>query len=124
MNTTLWVLQAILALAFMMAGGMKLLRSKEQLATSMGWVEDFSPTAIRGIGMLEMLGALGLVLPGLTGILPILTPVAAVGLVALMIGAAITHARRGGEGTMIVMNVMLAAMAAVVAWGRFGSWPL
>jgi len=63
------------------------------------------------------------VLPGLTDIAPVLTPVAAVGLVALMVGAAITHARRG-ESTMIIVNVVLAALAAFVAWGRFGPWPL
>ena len=77
MNAVLWVLQVLLAIAFAMAGMMKLVRSKEQLAASMGWVEDFSSNAIKGIGGLEVMGALGLVLPAATGIVAVLTPLAA-----------------------------------------------
>ncbi len=123
MNTALWILQIVLAIAFAMAGLTKLLRSKEQLATSMGWVEDFSPTAIRWIGVAELLAAMGLILPGLTGIAPVLTPLAASGLVLLMLGAARTHLKRH-EPSMILINAMLGALAALVAIGRFGSWPL
>lgn len=123
MNTALWIVQGVLAAAFLVAGSMKLTRSKDQLADSMGWVDQFEQSHIRGIGAAEIAGALGLVLPGLTGVAPVLTPVAAVGLVALMVGAAITHARRG-ELPMIAVNVVLAAMAAFVAWGRFTDWPL
>ncbi|MGB7980771.1 MAG: DoxX family protein [Candidatus Nanopelagicales bacterium] len=122
MNTALWILQIVLAIAFAMAGLTKLLRSKEQLATSMGWVEDFSPTAIRWIGVAELLAAMGLILPGLTGIAPVLTPLAASGLVLLMLGAARTHLKRH-EPSMILINAMLGALAALVAIGRFGSWP-
>ena len=123
MSTALWIVQGVLAAAFLVAGSMKLTRSKDQLADSMGWVDQFEQSHIRGIGAAEIAGALGLVLPGLTGVAPVLTPVAAVGLVALMVGAAITHARRG-ELPMIAVNVVLAAMAAFVAWGRFTDWPL
>ncbi len=123
MNTALWIVQGVLAAAFLVAGSMKLTRSKDQLADSMDWVDQFEQSHIRGIGAAEVAGALGLVLPGLTGVAPVLTPVAAVGLVALMVGAAITHARRG-ELPMIAVNVVLAAMAAFVAWGRFTDWPL
>lgn len=123
MNTALWIVQGVLAAAFLVAGFMKLTRSKDQLSDSMGWVDQFEQSHIRGIGAAEVAGALGLVLPGLTGVAPVLTPVAAVGLVALMVGAAITHARRG-ELPMIAVNVVLAAMAAFVAWGRFTDWPL
>lgn len=101
---------------------MKLVRTKEQLAPTMGWVEDRTPGFIRTIALLEVLAALGLVLPGATGIAPVLTPLAAGGLVIVMVGAARVHLSRGGEA--IAMNVMLGAIAAFVAWGRFGDWPL
>lgn len=123
MNVALWVVQGILAGAFLVAGLQKLLRPREALARSMGWVEDFQHTHVRGIGVAEVLGALGLVLPGLTGVAPVLTPVAAIGLALLMLGAAATHARRG-EWPLIVVNVLLGGLAAFVAWGRLGSWPL
>ncbi len=119
MNTALWIVQGILAFIFLMVGMMKLMRSKEQMADQMGWVEDFSQTQIRGIGMLEILAALGLILPGVTGILPILTPLAAVGLAILMAGAFFTHMRRDEIAPMGVMNMMFFIMAAFVAYGRF-----
>ena len=123
MNIALWIVQGSLALIFLMAGGMKIMRSKEKLATNMAWVEDFSTAQVRGIGILEILGALGLILPMVTGILPILTPLAAIGLVLDMIGAAITHVRRG-ENNMVPVNVVLLLLAAFVAYGRFALVPL
>ncbi|MBI3962282.1 MAG: DoxX family protein, partial [Deinococcus sp.] len=83
MNIVLWIVQGLLALGFLMAGATKLMRSKAQLAPRMPWVEDFSLGTIRAIGAVEVLGALGLVLPTLMGILPWLTPLAALGLVAI-----------------------------------------
>ncbi|MBT3313043.1 MAG: DoxX family protein [Anaerolineae bacterium] len=119
MNTVLWIVQGILAVMFLMAGMMKLMQPKEKMAEMMGWVEDFSQGQVRGIGILEVLGALGLILPMLTGILPILTPLAAVGLALTMGGAFMTHLRRKEMVPMGVMNMMLFAMAAFVAYGRF-----
>ncbi len=121
MNIALWVVQILLAVAFLGSGLMKLTQPKEKIATSMAWAADFSPTAIKLIGLVEILGALGLVLPAVTGIAPILTPLAAVGLALVMVGAAITHARRG-ETQMIAVNVVLLLLAAFVAWGRFGPY--
>ncbi len=118
MNIALWIVQGLLAVMFMMAGFMKASKPKEELATRMAWVEDFSANNIRLIGILEILAAIGLILPPLTGILPWLAPLAAVGLVLTMIGAAITHGRRG-ENQMIGMNVMLLLLAVFVAYGRF-----
>ncbi|MBC7814692.1 MAG: DoxX family protein [Burkholderiales bacterium] len=123
MNIALWIVQVLLALAFGFAGFMKLTQSKEKLAVQMAWVEDFSPTIVRLIGLVEILAAVGLVLPALTGILPWLTPVAAVGLVLNMIGAAITHLRRK-ENPMIVANLVLLALSAFVAYGRWFIEPL
>ncbi|MCR6493666.1 DoxX family protein [Cellulomonas sp. P24] len=121
MNTVLWILQSLLALAFLAAGGMKLSQPKERLETTMGWVADVSAPMVRFIGTVEVLGALGLILPAATGIATVLTPLAAVGLGLVMVGAAVTHARRS-EPQQIVVNVVLLAIAVVIAWGRFGSW--
>lgn len=118
MNIALWVVQGLLAVAFLMTGIMKATRSKEKLAENMAWVNDFSAGTVRLIGILEVLGAIGVVLPKLTGILSWLTPTAAVGLVLTMVGAALTHLRRG-ENSNIVTNVVLLTMAASVAYGRF-----
>jgi uncharacterized membrane protein YphA (DoxX/SURF4 family) len=120
MNAVLWVVAGVLALAFLASGLMKLTQPKDRLsAGGMDWTEDFSPGRIRAIGLLEALGAIGLVLPGLTGIATVLVPLAASGLVLIMLGAAITHVRRH-EPQMIVINLVLGAAALVVAWGRFG----
>ena len=118
MGVALWVVQGLLAVAFLGAGAMKLSQPKEKLAANMGWVEDFSQPAVRLIGAVEVLGAIGLVLPALTGILPWLTPLAALGLVLLMVGAALTHLRRKEYGN-IAMNAVLLVLAAFVAYGRF-----
>ena len=118
MNTALWIVQALLALVFLLAGAMKVSQPLEKLAERTPYVEDFTSGQIRLIGILEILGATGLILPALTGILPWLTPLAAVGLALTMIGAAIVHARRG-EYPNIIMNVVLFAMAVFVAYGRF-----
>lgn len=126
MNIALWIAQILLAVLFLMAGVMKASQSKEKLLENkdrMGWVEDFSDGQIRLIGILEILGAAGLILPALTGILPWLTPLAAVGLVLTMIGAALTHLRRQ-EYSKIAMNVVLLLLAAFVVYGRFFALPL
>ncbi|MFK0142825.1 DoxX family protein [Streptomyces murinus] len=120
MNVFLWIVAGVLAAVFLMAGVMKLSRTPQQLAASgLGWAEDFGAGPVKLIGALEVLAALGLILPPLVGVAEILAPVAATGIVALMIGAAVTHGRRK-EFQMITVNVVLLALAAVVAWGRFG----
>jgi uncharacterized membrane protein YphA (DoxX/SURF4 family) len=120
MNVVLWIIAGLLAAAFLAAGAMKLIQPKEKLAAAgMGYVEDFSAGAVKAIGALEVLAAIGLILPAALDIVPVLVPMAALGLVLLMIGAAITHLRRG-ESQMIVINLVLLVLAAVVAWARFG----
>lgn len=122
MNIALWVVAGLLALAFLAAGLMKLTRPREKLAASgLAWTEDFSDGAVKGIGALELLAAIGLILPAALGIAPVLTPLAALGLVATMIGAAVVHARRK-EMQAIPINVVLLLLAAFVAWGRFGPY--
>ena len=118
MSIALWVIQVLLAAAFLVSGATKLSQPKEKLVKSMTWVEDFSQRTVRIIGALEVMGAIGVVLPALTGIVPWLTPLAALGLVLLMLGAALTHLRRTEYG-YIAMNVVLLVLAAFVAYGRY-----
>ncbi|MFE4544622.1 DoxX family protein [Arthrobacter sp. NPDC056727] len=122
MTITLWIIAGLLALAFFAAGSMKIAQPKEKLASSgQPWVEDFSPGAVKVVGLLEVVGALGLIVPALAGIATILVPAAAAGLALLMIGAAIVHARRG-EYRNIGANVVLAGLALFLAIARFGPY--
>ncbi len=118
MDIALWIAAIVLAGSFLGAGIVKLMRPKAQYVGSQPWAEDFSPRAIKIIGTLEIAAAIGLILPAVTRIATVLVPLAAVGLVLLMIGAAITHARRR-EFPMIAANATLALIAAFVAVGRF-----
>jgi uncharacterized membrane protein YphA (DoxX/SURF4 family) len=118
MGIALWIVQVLLAAAFLVSGMTKLSQPKEKLVKNMAWVEDFSQGAVRIIGALEVLGAIGIVLPALTGILPWLTPLAAAGLVLTMIGAALTHLRRA-EYSVITVPAVVLILAAFVAYGRF-----
>jgi uncharacterized membrane protein YphA (DoxX/SURF4 family) len=124
MNIVLWVLQAALAAVLLSAGLPKITKPKEELVAPMGeWVNSFPAPGIKLLGLVEVLGAVGLVVPPLVGIAPVLSPVAAAGVVVIMIGAIVAHAReRESEGSKIAMNVVLGVLAAVVAWGRFGPY--
>jgi hypothetical protein len=86
-------------------------------------VNDFSPGFIKFIGTAELAGALGMVLPGLVGVAPALTPVAAIGCIVLLLGAAATHIRRK-ETPLAGITLAFAAIAAFVAYGRLGPAPL
>ncbi len=124
MNIVLWVVQILLALAFLMAGTMKATQPIDKLAVRMKYVNAIKPSQlVRLIGILEVLAAIGLILPVVTGILPWLTPVAAIGLVLTMIGAMILHIRIG-EGSRIAPNIVLLLLAAFVVVGRFVVVPL
>jgi uncharacterized membrane protein len=120
-NVFLWVLQALLALAFLGAGAMKLIKPKKELREQTPYVDDFSQATIKFIGTVEVLGALGLILPAATGIAPILTPLAATGLAIVMVLAAAVHVRRG-ELKQLPVNAVLFVIAAIIAWGRFGPY--
>ncbi|WP_112140804.1 DoxX family protein [Glycomyces dulcitolivorans] len=123
MNVLLWILQGLLGLAFLAAGVMKATQPKEKLAPNMPWVNDFSTGTVKFVGVAEFLGALGLILPGLTGIAVVLTPIAAAALALTMVLAAAYHVRKG-EYSALGINGVLFLIAAVIAWGRFGPWPL
>ncbi len=123
MNTVLWIVQIVLALLFAMVGIMKVTQPVDRLEARMGWVKDVGSGVVRLIGSLELLGAIGLILPAVTGIWPWLTPVAAAGLALTMVGAMITHGRRG-EYSNIGFNLVLLALALFVVFGRFVIVPI
>jgi len=113
MFITLWITAVLLSLVYLLAGASKVARSKEKLLPQMGWVEDFAEPQLKAIGALEVLGALGVILPLATGIAPFLTSVAAFGLVLVQIGAIVVHIRRG-EQKVLPVNVVLMLLAATV----------
>jgi uncharacterized membrane protein YphA (DoxX/SURF4 family) len=123
MNIALWIAQIVLALVFLAAGLEKLRQPRDELAPKMGWVEDFSDGFVKLVGGLEVLGALGLILPAALGIVAILTPIAATGLALAQTAAVIVHLRRK-EPQVILVNLVLIAVAVFIAWGRFGNYGL
>lgn len=122
MEIALWIVQGLLGLAFLMTGGMKLMQPKEKLQENMAWVEDFDANVVKGIGVLEILGALGITLPILLSIAEYLTPLAAAGLVIVTIGAIVTHLRRS-ETQMVVPPLVLGLLATFVLWQYFELLP-
>ncbi|MWV42796.1 DoxX family membrane protein [Paenibacillus sp. HJL G12] len=117
MNIALWIVQGLLGLMFIFAGSTKAFQY-EKTKASMPWVKESSKGLVIFIGIAELLGGLGLILPEATGILPILTPIAAVGLGVVMLLAAGFHAKRK-EYQGIGMNIILLVLAVFIAIGRF-----
>jgi uncharacterized membrane protein len=121
MNLTLWIVTGLLAVAYLAGGVVKLIVPKEKFATfpSAGWANDFSDSSFKAFGVLEILAAIGLILPAVLDIAPVLVPLAALGLVLYMTGATITRFRRH-EFKIMVGDLVYLALAGFVAWGRFG----
>lgn len=122
MNIALWIVAGLLAAVYLAAGSVKLLRPKEELVEQMKWTKDVSARTVHGVGAIEVLGALGVVLPGALRVATALVPLAAVGLALVQVGAAITNLRHD-EANHVALNVVLIALAVFVAWGRFGPHP-
>jgi hypothetical protein len=114
---TLWAAQILLAATFMWAAGMKLFQPIEKLAMMWPWTGQISPVLVKLTGVVDLLGALGLILPSLLRIKPDLTHIAAIGTIALMVCASIFHIVRG-EASAIGVNIFFAIIAAFIAWGR------
>ena len=124
-NVGLWTAQVLLALVYLAAGGMKLFQPIETLAAAgMAYVTTMPELFIRSVGVLEILGAIGVVLPALTHIRPMLTPAAAVGLSLVQVSAIILHALRGETAMTLPMNLVLLALALFVVWGRTRKAPI
>jgi uncharacterized membrane protein YphA (DoxX/SURF4 family) len=124
MITALWTSQLLLAAIFFATGLTKLTQPRAQLAAGpMGWAADVTDVQFRTVGLLEVLGALGLVLPGALGVAPLLTPLAAVGLALTMVGAIVTHLRMG-ETDRLAVPIVLLALSLFLALERFGAYSL
>lgn len=115
MEITYWIVAGLLAALYLFGGTKKLVQSKEALEPMMGWVDTVPMTGVRLIGLVEVLGAVGLVLPPLTDVAPGLAIAAAVGFAVLQVLAAGLHASRR-EFADLPMNVVLVVLAVVAAW--------
>ncbi|MEU8578340.1 DoxX family protein [Streptomyces asoensis] len=114
MNTAYWIVAGTLALFYFYAGTLKVIRSREQLRPMMAWVDRVPLPALRALGAVEILGAIGLMLPPLTGTALWTASAAAIGFVVLQTGAIAVHLT--GEDRRITLNAGLAATAAVTTW--------
>lgn len=123
MNILLWLAQGLMAAMFIMAGASKSFQPIEVLGASMPWVASVSDSLVRFIGVSELLGGIGIILPAMLRFKPNLTVTAALGLVTVMLMAAIFHAYRG-EFTAIGGNAIFAAICGFIAWGRSKKAPI
>ena len=119
MLIAVWIVSGLLALAYLASGGMKLLRPHAEVKKSMDFAEDFKPWQVKVIGALEVLGAIGLILPVLLNVAPILTPIAATGLALIQVFAIIVHVRRHDDPKRLPVNIILLLAAVFVAVARF-----
>lgn len=121
MNLILWIVTGVLAALFLLSGAGKLFIPYQKIASfsAAGWVNDFSPAFVKLLGAIEIVGAAGLILPAVLDIAPVLVPTAAVGLSAIMVGAAGVTLRRREPGHAL-LNLVYLALTVFVAWGRFG----
>ncbi|MEU7371523.1 DoxX family protein [Streptomyces hygroscopicus] len=119
MNVTYGIVAGLLALFYLYGGGLKVVRSRERLRPMMAWVDRMPMAAVRTVGVLEVLGAIGLVLPPLTGVAPWLAMAAAIGFVLLQVGATVVHLTGGDR--LIALNLAL-LLAAAVAAGAATAW--
>ena len=124
MNITLWIIQTLLALMFFMAGAMKIFKPQKELSAKLGdWVDQFSENNIKLIGLLEVLGSIGILLPMAINVMPIFNPLAAIGLALTMGGAIKVHYERK-ETNKIISNLVLMSLALFVAVGRLCLVPI
>lgn len=125
MNLALWIATALLTAVALAGGITKTFVPRARLAAQHGgeWTRDASPGFIKSLGVLEILAAIGLILPAALDIAPVMVPVTAACWIALMIGAMITHGRLG-QPKLVLVNTVYLAIAAFITWGRFGPYPL
>ncbi|MER7836668.1 DoxX family protein [Streptomyces sp. NPDC096040] len=121
MNLALWIAAGLLAAVALTGGISKTFVPREKLAAAHGggWTGEAGAGFVRTLGVLELLAAAGLILPAVVGVAPVLVPVTAAAWVLLMVGAMITHGRRG-ERAFVALNLVYLVLALVVAVGRFG----
>ena len=120
MNVILWIVAGLLAVAFLGAGGMKLSKSRQELSEmDMKWVDSATDGQVKAVGAVEVAGAIGVVLPAIVDVAPILVPIAATGLAIAMVIAAGVHVRDGDGPKEMAPALVLGALAAFLAVGRF-----
>jgi putative oxidoreductase len=117
MNIALWVVQGLLAMVFLMSGSMKAFTPLATMRKKMAWANDFPAAFVRLIGVAELLGAIGLIAPAVTGIQSWLTVAAAVGLVVVMVSASVFHTARR-EYQRIGIPLVLLGLSVCVVLGR------
>jgi uncharacterized membrane protein len=122
MNVALWIVASVLAFGFIAGSIVKLTWSHERYAAKLHWPADFTAGQVKLIGVVELLGGIGLVLPGLLAIAPVLVPIAASGMALYMAGAVTERVRRR-EHTEMIGDLLFVAALLFVAWGRFGLEP-
>ena len=124
MNIALWIAAGLLAVVALGGGAMKTFVPKQKLAATHGgeWTENRDAGFIKTLGVLELLAAVGLILPAVVRVAPVMVPVTAVCWVALMVGAMVTHGRLG-QYKLVLVNVIYLAIAVFIASGRFGFAP-
>ncbi len=123
MNALLWILQVLLALVFLASGLVKLIKPKEVLVERLPILAAYRPLTVRLIGLVEVLGAIGVVVPLAVGVAPGLVPWAALGLASVMVAAAVAHAERS-DFKPLAMHAALLVMAVAVVYGRSADVPL
>ena len=122
MNTLVWTLQIVLALVFAGAGLVMLVKTQADLSKMFGdWVDNVPAALLKLLGLAELAAGVGLVLPPLVGVFPVLTAFAAAGVVIVMIGAVVIHAGRS-EYPNVAISLTFAAMAGAIAFARFGPY--
>jgi uncharacterized membrane protein YphA (DoxX/SURF4 family) len=122
METALWIAQVVLAAIFLLTGTTKLTQPRLKMAAGpMRWAADVTDRQFRTIGLVEVIGAIGLILPAALGIAPLLVPLAAIGLVLTMIGAIHVHVRHG-ETNRLAVPILVLALALFVAVEGFGTY--
>jgi uncharacterized membrane protein YphA (DoxX/SURF4 family) len=124
LNIALWVAQILLFLMFGSAGYLKVFMPMDALAGMMSYTADYPEWFTRMIGVFELLGAAGIILPALTRIVPVLTPLAALGFAAIQVLAIGLHAMRGETAMTLPINLVLLALAVFVVWGRWKAAPI
>ena len=123
MKKALWILQGILALMFFMPGLMKLMTPYNELGEQMAWATRVSPELVLFIGVCEILGAIGIILPSALRIMPIVIPIAAAGLSVIMLLGVANH-MMAGETMESIPPMVLATLSGVVGWGRLKVYPI
>ena len=117
MNIILWIAQVFVAAGFIWVAAIKLFQPIEKIAAMWPWTGEVPPLMVRLLGVVDLLGGLGLILPSLLRIKPRLTAFTAIAIIVLMVCAGIFHIARG-EGAVIGVNIFFAVIAAFIAWGR------